>query len=62
MGRGRTGLRMGSRVHPGGSSLLFGVVSDAEAEATLHFLRGGRDRAGVREQTKIFALPAEQLD
>jgi hypothetical protein len=53
---------MGSRVHPGGSSLLFGVVSDAEAEATLHFLRGGRDRAGVREQTKIFALPAEQLD
>jgi len=62
VGRGRTGLKMGSRVHPGGSSLLLTVVPDAEAETTARFLRETRDRAGAAEQTKIFALLVDQAD
>jgi hypothetical protein len=60
-GRGRTGLKAGDRVHPGGSSLLFSVVPDAEAEATLRFLREVRDRLGVAESTKIFATRVDEL-
>lgn len=62
VGRGRTGLKTGDRVHPGGSSLLFTVVSDAEAEETLAFLRAVRDRAGARACTKIYGVPVQQLD
>lgn len=62
VGRGRTGLKMGSRVHPGGSSLLFTVVPDVEAESTARFLRDARDRAGAAAQTKIFSLLVEEGD
>jgi hypothetical protein len=61
IGRGRTGLRAGDRVHPGGLSLLFTAVPEAEADETLAFLRGIRDRAGVKQSTKIFALPVEDV-
>jgi len=60
-GRGRTGLRAGDRVHPGGSALFFTVVADTEAPSTLTLLKDVRDRAGVRDVTKIFGLPAEDL-
>jgi hypothetical protein len=62
VGRGRSGLKMGSRVHPGGSSLLFTVVPEAEAVATARFLHDVRDRSGAREQTKIFSVIAEHGD
>jgi hypothetical protein len=42
--------------------MIFTVTPDAEAEATLRFLREVRDKAGVRAQTKIFSLPAEEAD
>lgn len=61
IGRGRTGLRTGDRIHPGGLGLLFTAVPDAEHEATLAFLRGIRDQAGVSASTKIFALPVEDV-
>lgn len=61
VGRGRTGLRTGDRVHPGGSSLLFTVVPDDDVEATLAFLRRSRDESGAREVTKIYSLPVENL-
>lgn len=61
IGRGRTGLKAGDRVHPGGVSLLFTAVADSEQEATLGFLRAIRDGAGARESTKIFALPVEDV-
>jgi len=60
-GRGKTGLRAGDRVHPGGSSLLFSVVPDAEAEATLSFIKAIRDRARVGDVTKLFSIPAEDV-
>lgn len=60
-GRGRTGLRIGNRVHPGGTSLLFSVVPDDQASETLRFLRSVRDTARVGEVTKIFGVSAEDL-
>ena len=61
-GRGRRGLRAGNRAHPGASSLLFSVVADTDAEATLRLLRELRDGAGAREATKIYSLPVEESD
>ena len=60
-GSGRSGLRAGTRAHPGASSLLFTVVPDAEEAETLRFLRGLRDAAGAAERTKIFSLAAEDV-
>ena len=62
LGRGKSGVKAGDRVHPGGSSLLFTVVRDQEGEAVLAFVRGVRDRAGVREQTKIYLTGVEEAD
>jgi hypothetical protein len=61
-GRGRSGLRAGNRAHPGASSMLFTVVPETEVGDTLRLLRDLRDRAGAREQTKIYSLPAEEAD
>ncbi len=61
-GRGKSGLKTGDRVHPGGSSLLFTVVPDQEREAVLAFVRGVRDRAGVRDLTKIYVTGVEEAD
>jgi hypothetical protein len=60
LGRGKTGLKAGDRVHPGGSSLLFTVLPDPEVEGTLGFLRGVRDAAGARDQTKLYVAPIEE--
>ncbi len=62
VGRGRTGLKAGSRVHPGASSLLFTVVPDDQAEPTLAFLRQVRDQAGATAATKIFVAAARTAD
>jgi hypothetical protein len=60
-GRGKTGLKTGDRVHPGGSALLFTVVPDDELEATTAFLREVRDRAGVGASTKIYVAAIEEV-
>ncbi len=56
LGKGRTGLKSGDRVHPGASTVLFTVVPDADLEGTLAFLRGVRDAAGVKDATKPQSL------
>jgi hypothetical protein len=61
IGRGRTGLKAGDRVHPGASSLLFTVIGDDEVEGTLAFLRGVRDAAGVGDQTKLYVAPIDEV-
>ena len=61
-GRGRTGLKAGNRVHPGASSLLFTVIADHEVEGTLAFLRRVRDTASVRDQTKLYVSPIDEVD
>jgi hypothetical protein len=61
IGRGKTGLKAGDRVHPGGSSLLFTVLAEGDVEGTLAFVRRVRDGAGVRELTKLYLAPVEEV-
>jgi hypothetical protein len=61
VGRGRTGLKAGDRVHPGAASILVTVVPDDELEGTLAFLRGVRDAAGVREHTKLYVSSVDDV-
>jgi len=60
-GRGRSGLHTGDRVHPGGTSILFTVVPEAELEAAVANLRAARDRAGVADVTKMFVFDAQEV-
>ena len=60
VGRGRSGLKAGDRVHPGASSLLFTVLAENEVDGTLAFLRSVRDAAGVRDQTKLYVAPIDE--
>ncbi len=60
-GRGTTGLKAGDRVHPGGSSLLFTVLPEAELAGTLDFLRQVRDQAGAAEATKIYVAAVDEV-
>lgn len=60
-GSGRTGLKAGDRIHPGGSSLLFTVVPDAELPKTLALLHELRERAGAGPSTKTYVLAAEEV-
>lgn len=60
-GLGRSGLKAGTRAHPGATGLLMTVVPDEEAEATERFLRACRDEAGACEATKIFAVDAAEV-
>jgi hypothetical protein len=61
IGSGRTGLKMGDRVHPGASSLLFAVVPAARWKPVQALLRRVRDEAGVAEATRFFAFDAEEF-
>ena len=60
-GRGRSGLKTGDRVHPGGSSLLFTIVSDGELAEVVAFLGRVRDRAGVRESTRMYTAAVDEV-
>jgi hypothetical protein len=62
LGYGRTGLRGGDRVHPGSSSLLFTVVPEETADATLANLREARDAAGARATTRLFVTAMTAAD
>lgn len=61
MGRGRTGLKAGDRVHPGASSLLFTVLAEDQVESALAFVRAVRDAAGLRDQTKLYVAPIDEV-
>jgi nitrogen regulatory protein PII len=60
VGRGRTGLKTGDRVHPGGSSLLFTIVDDEQAAEVVAFVKRIRDAAGVEASTKIYVAPVDE--
>jgi hypothetical protein len=61
MGRGKTGLKAGDRVHPGASSLLFTMVEDGEVDETLSFLKRVREAARAEQVTKIYVAAAEEV-
>jgi len=61
LGSGRSGVHFGDRVHPGGASILFTVVPEADLSRTLAALRAARDEHGLAELTKLYTLDAEEV-
>jgi nitrogen regulatory protein PII len=61
VGRGRTGLKAGDRVHPGGSSLLFSIVPEPEVAEVLALVRTAVRGSGMEDATKIYAAPIDEL-
>lgn len=61
LGSGRSGLKAGDRVHPGGSSLIFTVVPDGDLEPTLEVLRRARDGAGAQDATRMWAFRVDEV-
>jgi hypothetical protein len=61
VGLGRTGLKTGTRVHPGATGLLMTAVPDGEAAATERFLLEAREAAGAREATKVFVIEGREV-
>jgi hypothetical protein len=61
VGSGRTGLKAGDRVHPGATSLLLAMVTEAERESVFALLRRVRDEAGVAPATRCYVFDAEEL-
>ncbi len=50
-----------NRVHPGGSSLIFTVVPEAELQAAVDTLRRARDEARTASATRIWAFGADEV-
>jgi hypothetical protein len=61
IGSGRSGIKAGDRVHPGTSSLVFTVVPETDLEMTLGALRRTRDESAFAEETRLWALDAEEI-
>lgn len=61
VGSGRSGVKAGDRVHPGGSSLIFTVVPESHVPGAIDTLRRARDEAGVASATRIWAFDADEV-
>jgi hypothetical protein len=61
IGMGRSGLKAGDRVHPGGSSLLFTVVPDSELNETATLLKEARAAARGEEHTRMWSFAVEEI-
>lgn len=61
-GRGRHGMHAGDRVHPGGSSVLFTVVPQADVARLEALLRGVRQGEGAPGGTRVFQVAATEWE
>jgi nitrogen regulatory protein PII len=59
LGVGRTGAKMGDRVHPGASILLLSVVPDEAAPGLLECIRGCVRDGKLCESTHAWVVPVE---
>ena len=62
VGRGRTGLKAGDRVHPGSSSLILTVMTEGEEKETLRALRDARDAGGYAGRTRMWSFAVEEAN
>jgi nitrogen regulatory protein PII len=62
LGSGRSGVKTGDRIHPGGSSLMFSVVPNDHLDDTLRVVREVRDRTQSARDTRIFVIDADLID
>ncbi|MGC8723055.1 MAG: PG0541 family transporter-associated protein [Acidobacteriota bacterium] len=59
LGFGRTGAKMGDRVHPGASVIVVSVVTDEVVEDLLGCLRQCISDKKISESTHAWVLPVE---
>jgi len=59
VGVGRSGVKMGSRVHPGASMMILSVVSDEAAPGLLECIRGCLRDGKLRGSTHAWLVPVE---
>jgi len=61
LGKGVTGRKMGTRAHPGSSTLYFVVLPDGDCDTLCDRLHALRDRAGPEEGLKGYVLNTEEV-
>lgn len=61
LGQGQSGAHLGTQAFPGSSTLVFGVLGDAELEAVLNSLRELKGRLFPAERLHAFAIPAASV-
>lgn len=61
VGMGRSGLKTGDRIHPGGSSILLTVVSEEDLGDAVTMLRGARAESGYASETRMWSFAAEEI-
>ncbi len=61
LGFGRTGAKMGDRVHPGASVIVVSVVPDEAVEGLLGCLRQCISENKLSESTHAWVLPVEDV-
>jgi hypothetical protein len=61
VGEGKSGLRSGDRIHPGGVAVFFTVVADDRIDSAVDRIAAERNRLGADEMVKIFVLPVERM-
>jgi PII-like signaling protein len=61
LGFGRTGAKMGDRVHPGASVIVVSVVPDEAVEGLLECLRRCISENKLSESTHAWVLPVEDV-
>ncbi len=62
LGSGRSGLKTGDRIHPGGSSLMFSVIPEERLDDTLRVVKDVRDRTQSAQDTRIFVIDADIIE
>jgi len=58
-GMGRTGLKLGDRVHPGASVVVVAVIEDEAAPHILECIRSCKAERKLCESTHAWILPVE---
>jgi hypothetical protein len=61
LGAGRSGVKAGDRVHPGGSSVILSVFDRSEEESALEALRRVREEAGVSGATRMWRFAVDEV-
>ncbi len=59
LGTGRSGRKLGTRAHPGTTSLLVAVVKQEEADRLVAAVKDYSVCAQCCEEIRVFAVPAE---
>jgi hypothetical protein len=61
VGMGKSGLKAGDRIHPGGSSLVLTVGPDEKHGETVDLVRRARDGSGYAGETRMWSFAVDEI-